>query len=135
MKKLIYLVLLISFVSVSFIAAAIEESNLPQEENRFKAEVPSESVQGYANSKNIVMIGSVMGVTYNFCNEPKKKFCSDHEGILIISGSDTGTIPRIIKTLDKALQDKNKIVVKFSVKDHFLGVREIIDVRLVSKSI
>ena len=141
MKKVIFLFATITLIAAPISASAIEESDLPpehgtpQQMEESGAAKASHTIQAFANTKNVIMIGSVMGVTYHFCKEPQKEFCSDNEGILVVSGSDTGRIPRILRTLDKAIETKEKVVVKLSPEDKFLGVMEILDVELVRSTI
>jgi hypothetical protein len=139
MKRIIGIISLLILFALPIIAIAFEETNLPEERPieiaKNEKNQPSVTSQGYANSKNMVVVGGVIGATYHFCNELTKKFCSDHEGILIVSGADTGRLPQMLKTLDKALRDNNKVIVKYSVDEHFLGVRQILDVKLVNSAI
>lgn len=96
---------------------------------------PAFTFQGFANSRDVIIIGGVMGVTYYFCKEQKSEFCSDNEGILIVSGSETGKVPDMLKLLDEAIKNDEMVIVTFSSADQIFGVFEILDVKLLDSSI
>jgi len=134
-KNLFCIFILLILIKLPSFVSAIEVQDLPPEKAAVAENKASLSIQGYANSKNVVVMGSVIGATYHFCNKPMTKFCSDFEGILIISAADTGKIPQMLKALDRAVEGKEKVMIKFSTGDHFLGVREIVDVLPVKSTI
>lgn len=137
MKKRILIVSLLAILAMLPVGInAYEELNLAKESGTHQEEKNETiKVQAFANDRNVVVIGNVMGVTYNFCNEPKKEFCSDYQGILVVSGTDTGKIPEMLKTLDRALKTKDKVIIELTASEHYLGVREILDVKLVGAAI
>jgi hypothetical protein len=137
MKKAVISILLLCIVSLLPLGIkAYEEKNLaPDLSAKPNDENASVIIKGYANARNVVLIGSVMGVTYHFCKEPKNDFCSDYEGIIVVSGSDTGHIPAMLRVLDDAMKSRENIIVKFSAEDHFMGVREILDVQTIKSTI
>lgn len=141
MKKVAILILtLIIFILIPLISSAIEERDLPFETappipESERIEEPSIIFEGYANSRDVTIIGGVMSCVYYFCKKVEPDFCSDMEGVLVVTGAETGKIPEIIKALDVALSDQNKIMIKLSQSKYISGVRRIIDVKSSNSSI
>lgn len=133
MKKIFLLIItLVVFLILPLVALAFDEKNLPSErqEKPKLAQAKEETVtfHGYANSRDVTLVGGIMGCVYYFCKEAKKDFCSDTEGILMVSGSDTGKIPEMLKALDVALEKKNHISITLTKDPYFSGIRRILDI-------
>ncbi len=138
MKKLILNIIMITLVLfLAAPASAIQEVDLPQEKGQGPVVVPDTPdtyviYDGYANSSDVTIVGGVMGVMYYFCKQHSPEFCSDQEGVLLVSGGDTGKIPGILKLLDELMGGNTKVVVKLSKTKNFSGVPIIIDAQILN---
>lgn len=144
MKKITLLMLIAFSIILSPMVSktqTIEEKDLPHESDsrpvpdQDKKVEPSIVFEGYVNSRDVTIVANVMGCVYYFCKEAKNDFCSDVEGVLIVSGAETGRVPEILKELDQALENQEKLMVKLSENGYYSGIRKIMDIRLLNRSI
>lgn len=123
------------------LVADIEESDLPPEVDTRpipKSEEigePTIVFEGYVNSRDVAVVANVMGCVYYFCRERQEGFCSDQEGVLIITGAETGREPELLKELDIALENQARLLIRLSSEGYYLGIRKIVDINPISGSI
>ena len=138
MKKIIWLFVLLGLVITPVTANAYEENGLKPEvasgpDPDLKNYVEKYSIfQGYTNSKDVTIVGGVLGAVYYFCAKEAEGFCSDMEGIIIVSGADTGKEPEMLQKLDVSLDEKRAVAIKLSEGNKFMGVKKLLDVQLLN---
>lgn len=139
MKKILFFIILFSLILIPFALNAAGESyierDLPNESALLsKGEAqntgPTLEFTGYLNSMDVTTIGGVVARVYYFCGSEKNGFCSDEEGILVVSGADTGKILAILKALNGALENRLRLTVWLSGTRNIAGVKEIVDIKL-----
>lgn len=137
-RTLFFIVMLAGLLLIPAVSAPIEESTLgPEIASRPdpKADIgeePTMLFHGYANSKDVTVVGGVIGCVYYFCSKPGTDFCSDQEGILVVSGADSGKEPEMLKKLDVALENNNEVIIKLALENPLMGVKKILDVKLLN---
>jgi len=133
MRRLIVVILLIIGMAIPMNLAAYEELDLPYESvqsegnNRVRDAIV---FNGYVNSKEVTVVANVLGCVYNLCSERVDDFCSDEQGVLVISAADTGPIVDLVKKMDDAVDSQAMVQVYLTKRPYLSGVRRIVDVKL-----
>lgn len=138
MKKVLIAIFLL-LISAGLFASPYEEKDLPSEVGKppvgVQMEEPVITFEGYLNSKDVSIFGGVMSCVFYFCKMAEEGFCSDEEGVLLVTGAETGKIPEMLKILDAASGNEKKLLIKLSDINYFAGIRKIVEIKMLEDSI
>jgi hypothetical protein len=133
MKRLIMSgIVAILLLVMPSIASTLEEEDLPSESAPSANIVHVETVTftGYVNSKDVTIVADMLAAVYNFCRERDEEFCSDEQGVLVVSASEEGRVVDLIKKMDTAVDEEAMVLVYLSRRPYYGGIRRIMDVRI-----
>lgn len=140
MKKimgLLFLFVTLLLIPILSLAQGIEERDLPLEKapprtDKEFQELRKDSIvfNGYINQTEVTVIpnAEVMGAVYYLCREKKEDLCADEQGVLFISGADSGHQVELIKKLDDAALNQTLLQFYLTHEKEYGGARRIIDI-------